>query len=173
MAKPYQGTTVWDGPAQAVEADMLMFLTEQGWRVLERFEVEGEEFLQKKDRYGHSEGSAEAPTKYRRSMFLLGYEEDSALAQADKERQEARDIAASEAHKRTEIEKAFEDLKDQLATAENGMEGLRVRREEDRRDAIAQRKLRMKIEDDMAKVIKAIGQNAYDAAVGSGSEGEL
>jgi hypothetical protein len=164
-------TPKWNGPTKIVEADELAHHTAIGWVLLDSFEVEESEIVHESaprivpdNNNGYDDGtvSTNRTIVLKKMQFLIGHDKKSALAEKEAEASEARNAKYAAEHAQKTAEEALKEAETSLAQQIAGRQGSAESSKRHMGERDTERKLRRKLEDDMGKVRKAIGDRQWD-----------
>ena len=172
MAREYQGHILWDGPTKVVDAHQLEAATMDGWRVIAHYETERPQIAPvekvfEPDQYGNP--SRQLVTEYtgqqREHKFLVGLTRDEELERLRAALETIGDGAREAYQKMVETETERDIVKSDLEAQGRLMdEQSRSFKTLDKRYG-EERELRRKLEEDMAKVRKFVGEKAWSEAL--------
>jgi hypothetical protein len=171
MAEKSFAELIGAGPCKVVERGDVEPLTLHGWQLVSSYQEETPS-------YGMEQEAATGPNTYpgqvnnlsryrpsTRTYFVLHKAESSALGAMAQELDDLRAQLTKSYQAQAEGAKAAEVLKSDLAVAKRSAEGLEEQRARAAKQRDALEASKRKLEEDLAKVKRCIGERAYNEAL--------
>jgi len=168
----YKGVAVWDGPVMAVNADELNAYTGRGWVLLERFEETDAVAMPHEVPNPRAEDYNYLPTMtvtevavVKTSRYLIGQTERDALAAAKDATARAVEAKADAAEGQRIANEALAELEGKHEVLMQSAHALRTQVAQNIGIAREEKELRHKLEADLAKLRKHVGEKTFNEAV--------
>lgn len=173
-------TPMWEGPTKVVDSDNLSVWTANGWVILDQFDEEvmmpicnsmPRGFALPDNHYNHHGDDGMVQTtehmKLSTRKFLLGQPVKSAVADAAKQVNDANNEKYAAEHTLKQAEKEYEACKKQLNDMENDRNTFKATASQRYDEVQTEKRLRRKLELDMGKIRKHIGDGKWAEIVGA------
>ena len=173
-------TPMWDGPTKVVDSNDLSMHTANGWVILDQFDEEvlmpvcnsmPRGYALPDNHHNHYGDTGMVDTtehvKLSTRKFLLGQPVKSAVAEAAQKVSEANNEKYNAEHRAKQAEKEFEACKKQLNDMENDRDTFKARSSQRYDEVEKEKSLRRKLELDMGKIRKHIGDGKWAEIVGA------